>query len=277
MVPLPQDRTTHSQDVLSCLAWLGTAERNITSTAYCDIEAKSCHVTLARHAASDKLSNTPELLESRSVNHTRDGNPGDGRAASQRPQNSPEAEPSVFQPSTPSLGSEDPLSSLSCAIDLESIAPAQAYALPCGHVFHTQCIETWLRESLECPTCRTNIHAYDSAWNDATDELVCWPPSRPRFTITNPDLSKPSTPASSQHGDSNSDPVSAPSSLRLLVFHVTFVTELVRLQEEAEQDAPREEGGMMMEHWAGFLQAQIAVHRAAMRRLCAEVMDSSQW
>jgi hypothetical protein len=32
-----------------------------------------------------------------------------------------------------------------------------AAELPCGHSFHAQCIERWLRISANCPMCRTAV------------------------------------------------------------------------------------------------------------------------
>lgn len=28
---------------------------------------------------------------------------------------------------------------------------------PCGHYFHSICLESWLKHKRECPTCRTEI------------------------------------------------------------------------------------------------------------------------
>ncbi|KAI7051765.1 hypothetical protein KC362_g3 [Hortaea werneckii] len=44
-----------------------------------------------------------------------------------------------------------------CPIDLEPINPEDAEALPCGHVFHSACIATWLRQSNTCPVDRSRI------------------------------------------------------------------------------------------------------------------------
>jgi Ring finger domain len=40
-----------------------------------------------------------------------------------------------------------------CSICLSS--SPEGIRLPCGHVFHTECITRWLRCKVECPNCRT--------------------------------------------------------------------------------------------------------------------------
>ncbi|GAB1740213.1 hypothetical protein NU219Hw_g5329t1 [Hortaea werneckii] len=45
-----------------------------------------------------------------------------------------------------------------CPIDLEPIDPEEAEALPCGHVFHAECIATWLDQSNTCPIDRSTIN-----------------------------------------------------------------------------------------------------------------------
>lgn len=51
----------------------------------------------------------------------------------------------------------EPDSRPDCPIDLEPIDPEEAEALPCGHVFHSACIATWLRQSNTCPIDRSTI------------------------------------------------------------------------------------------------------------------------
>ena len=45
-----------------------------------------------------------------------------------------------------------------CPICLDPIRPGSksVSVLPCGHLFHTECIDTWWQSNTECPTCRLN-------------------------------------------------------------------------------------------------------------------------
>lgn len=38
---------------------------------------------------------------------------------------------------------------------LTSMGPGSTRTLPCGHTFHSRCIERWKRTSCTCPMCRT--------------------------------------------------------------------------------------------------------------------------
>jgi hypothetical protein len=42
-----------------------------------------------------------------------------------------------------------------CLADFE--AGDQAKTLPCFHLFHSVCIDQWLRQSNQCPVCKTNV------------------------------------------------------------------------------------------------------------------------
>ena len=41
-----------------------------------------------------------------------------------------------------------------CVICMESITRRARKTLPCGHVFHTKCLDTWKKRQNTCPTCR---------------------------------------------------------------------------------------------------------------------------
>ncbi|KAM3578310.1 hypothetical protein VKS41_009431 [Umbelopsis sp. WA50703] len=48
-----------------------------------------------------------------------------------------------------------------CAVCLEQFVTnvSQVRKLPCGHIFHTGCIDPWLRDrNGYCPICKTNCH-----------------------------------------------------------------------------------------------------------------------
>ena len=42
-----------------------------------------------------------------------------------------------------------------CSVCLTSMGPGSTRTLPCGHTFHSRCIERWKRTSCTCPMCRT--------------------------------------------------------------------------------------------------------------------------
>ncbi len=48
---------------------------------------------------------------------------------------------------------------LSCAICYENYAEGDVQASPeaCGHVFHKACLDKWLEQKKECPTCRGSV------------------------------------------------------------------------------------------------------------------------
>eukprot|EP00493_Phyllostaurus_siculus_P022305 UN22637 len=46
----------------------------------------------------------------------------------------------------------------SCAICLEEYeSNHEVRRLPCGHVFHTECVDIWFDSSINCPLCKTSI------------------------------------------------------------------------------------------------------------------------
>ncbi|EKX31973.1 HRD1-like protein [Guillardia theta CCMP2712] len=44
-----------------------------------------------------------------------------------------------------------------CIICREEMQPPHAKKLPCGHIFHFDCLRSWLEEHSQCPTCRMQV------------------------------------------------------------------------------------------------------------------------
>mmetsp|Transcript_24808 Transcript_24808/g.43685 ORF Transcript_24808/g.43685 Transcript_24808/m.43685 type:complete len:153 (+) Transcript_24808:29-487(+) len=44
-----------------------------------------------------------------------------------------------------------------CSICMER--SAEGLILPCGHIFHRQCVERWLKNRTNCPNCRREVRA----------------------------------------------------------------------------------------------------------------------
>lgn len=66
-----------------------------------------------------------------------------------------------------------------CAICWEKMESARK--LPCTHLFHNSCLQSWLEQDTSCPTCRLalSIHSLNSA-NNQHNEPANLPPNRPR-------------------------------------------------------------------------------------------------
>ena len=63
-----------------------------------------------------------------------------------------EPEPCVPH-TTPALFTE----SATCAICLDAHRSTGSVRVPCGHSFHSACIEEWARRARTCPVCRADI------------------------------------------------------------------------------------------------------------------------
>lgn len=61
------------------------------------------------------------------------------------------------RPPPPPLPPPRPPSPIVCSICYDGIQPAQEKRLPCQHVFHASCIDTWLLRKPNCPLCRAQV------------------------------------------------------------------------------------------------------------------------
>ncbi|KAI9281427.1 hypothetical protein BC943DRAFT_133975 [Umbelopsis sp. AD052] len=87
----------------------------------------------------------------------------------------PEGKSSIYNPDMPGTPSQEQFSHFAgngsettlewrdmCAICLEEYLPQDFYRkLPCGHTFHTECVDTWFAntqkvEQIACPTCKAD-------------------------------------------------------------------------------------------------------------------------
>ena len=48
--------------------------------------------------------------------------------------------------------------SKSCCICLEKITKENSVALPCAHVFHSDCINKWININPSCPLCKQSVN-----------------------------------------------------------------------------------------------------------------------
>jgi hypothetical protein len=54
-----------------------------------------------------------------------------------------------------------------CSICLDELVLGQpALRIPCGHLFHEDCIEDWLKKSNECPVCRFELPTDDAQYEE---------------------------------------------------------------------------------------------------------------
>ncbi|KAK8803572.1 hypothetical protein WA158_001266 [Blastocystis sp. Blastoise] len=64
-----------------------------------------------------------------------------------------------------------------CVICRDDMIAEEAIVLPCGHIFHVDCIKTWILEHSTCPTCRFNL--LDPLTNNAAPRHNMNPPNPP--------------------------------------------------------------------------------------------------
>merc|ERR1719491_463581 len=52
-----------------------------------------------------------------------------------------------------------------CSICLDELVIGQpALRIPCGHLYHEECVKDWLRKSNECPVCRFELPTDDAEY-----------------------------------------------------------------------------------------------------------------
>jgi hypothetical protein len=64
-----------------------------------------------------------------------------------------------------------------CSICLEKIKYIECSTLiPCNHIFHKRCLDTWTNKNCSCPNCRTPIHYLPKKSNliDLMYRLLDW-------------------------------------------------------------------------------------------------------
>ncbi len=48
-----------------------------------------------------------------------------------------------------------------CSICVNSFIKSEIiYQLPCGHIFHKNCLKPWLGHSKQCPNCRFDVEGH---------------------------------------------------------------------------------------------------------------------
>jgi len=69
-----------------------------------------------------------------------------------------------------------------CVICLEKMAVGDAaLRIPCGHLFHKECLRTWLASSNQCPVCRYELPTEDPAYDIGRHERMM--ARRPRLRL----------------------------------------------------------------------------------------------
>lgn len=87
-----------------------------------------------------------------------------GALAQRAPTNRP-AKPNILQ-SLPSITVSGELCQQDCPVCQDTFAEAERVArMPCGHSFHSQCLQPWLCSHNTCPTCRYELDTADEHYN----------------------------------------------------------------------------------------------------------------
>lgn len=167
-----------------------------------------------------------------------------------------------------------------CAIDLEPIDPQRAEALPCGHVFHAECIKLWLDKKNTCPIDRSPADEWQavpgvSSDAGASDPLVATAnatasSSSGRESSSSTEMSErqisssstasANTPATSHSLAGRIDP----SQVEQLAFHYRLVSELEALRHRADERVAEGSEVGLNTRWTTFLQCTLrALNRSA--------------
>ena len=78
---------------------------------------------------------------------------------------------------TPSIENIEKLGDKMCAICRDEMAPDFCKILNCGHIYHTICLQDWLRRQYCCPTCLVPITSPIKG-NDVTMKNTIYQKSR---------------------------------------------------------------------------------------------------
>ncbi|KAI6829884.1 hypothetical protein KC340_g8780 [Hortaea werneckii] len=182
-----------------------------------------------------------------------------------------------------------------CPIDLEPIDTEEAEAMPCGHVFHTECIATWLGQSNTCPIDRSTVPSRNEPAYEEQQQQQQEPPYElpaDPLQVTTPEALPPSDIAD----DSRSSPFSSTdqfdwamtrpfsrnsltssptsetrppqqSAIQQLAFHRQLITELERLSCRAQMSVNQRIEVDLNRAWIEFLRRRIETLHACMREI----------
>ena len=168
-----------------------------------------------------------------------------------------------------------------CIIDMEPIDPEEAEALPCGHVFHSDCIPLWLAHSNTCPVDRLPVHQMQTepaeldgdgssvheAQNQTSDGL-----NSSRTTTENEsDRSAGSASISTTTSRTSSSTINQ-SQIEQLAFHHRLIRELELLQIQGGERAAEGAETQLNLRWAAFLRTSIDGLRVKIEGLEDEIL-----